>query len=217
MDHMYHLILILGAFLISLVSIRMPNKVFRWICFIFLITSINEGIIIPLLKRKEVLYNIQFYNAFSLVDMTVWFGIFYILHHKRRYKIFAIAAFGFCMAHSLLELFYLKGWSSFHTDSFRVYDICIIALALFYFYETLRVPYHDINRDPYFWIAAACFLYHALLFVTFTTQAQPDYWSLPNASKFFYILQFTGNTFYYVLLSLSFLICYSTYSRQVRA
>ena len=213
---MFVTLLVICTFLVSLTSLKMHFAFLRWISLILLLTIINEGMIQWLLY-SGIRRNVIYYNAFSLADMTVWFIVFFLIHQKKPYRVFIVTAFVVCMAYSLIELLYLKGWWHFHTDSFRLYDISMIIMALMYFYEKLKEVYHNLVADHVFWIAAACFLYHSLLFVTFTTQSQPDYWSLPNAGRFYNILQNTGSLFYYLLLSLSFFICYSRFSRQVQA
>jgi len=213
---MYLILLEIMAFIVSLISLRMNYPLFRWICGILLLTVINEGILVPYFKGEGMVNNVIFYNVFSLADMTVWSIIFYKIHEKRSYKIFTAAAYALFMLYSLIELVFINGWHQFHTDSFRVYNICIIISAIFYFYEKLREVYHNLLTDPLFWVAAACFLYHSLLFVNFTTLSQTEYWKTPNAARFYFILQDTASTFYYFLLSCSFLVCYFSYYRRAQ-
>lgn len=194
---------------------RIKDPIFKLICFVLFVTVINEWWIVPSFSHKKPFTSTEIYNAFSIVDMTIWSLIFYRLHTGRVKQFILIGAFVSIM-YSLAELFLIKNWRSFHTDSMRVYSISILLFSSLYFYSKLKREYYNLIMDPIFWICCGCFLYHSVLFVSLTTQSRPDYFKFKNSAQFFYILHDTGNTFYYLSLIIAFLICYFRYFNKVQ-
>jgi hypothetical protein len=210
----YFYTLLIFSFLTGFLCWMRKDGVFKWIHFILLVTVINELFIIWPQYQRGVYNNLMYYNVFSLIDMTVWMIVFYKINPP--YRRWIAGAYIICMAYSLVELLVIRGWDQLHTDSFRLYSITIMLAAMLYYYERLKEPYFNLVADPLFWIASACFLYHSLNFVVFTLH-QRQYWKLHEMGKMSTILQHSASTFYYLLLSLSFVLCYFSSSRQARA
>lgn len=196
------------AFVISLLAFRIKQPVFYLLCFILFFTVVNEWFVVQDFPLRRLLTHNEIYNFFSLADMAVWFGIFYLIlrGNTLQFTVFIAALLAF--AFTAWELFALKSWNEFHTDSMRVYSLFIIYFASLYFYSRLKLDYYNFLTDPIFWLCAACFLFHSSLFISFTAMARPEYFKLVNAEHFFFILHNAGNTFYYVLLSVASLLCY---------
>lgn len=188
-----------------MLSIRIKDPVFKWISGILFFTVLNELWLVPVFQQR---HSALYYNLFSVLDMIMWSVIFYLIHTQRTYRIIIIAAGLFYMAYSMAELFFIRGWHDLHTDSLRVYSICVITFSLLYYYSKYRKVYYNFIADPYFWLCSAVFLFHSIMFVNFTTQSRPDYWKQENAELYFYILLNTANSFYYGLIIFSILICY---------
>ena len=204
----------LTAFIVSLFCLKTKQPIYKLLCFILFITVINEWWLIPVFSEKRIFNRNEIYNAFSLLDMTVWFMVFYLIFQETKWKKFVIPGYIVVIIYSISELYFIKSWKIFHTDSMRLYSISIILCSSIYFYSKLKEEYYRLLSDPIFWICCACFFFHSLLFVNLTTQARPDYFKLENARRFFYILHNIGNTFFYLLLTASFILCYFRYYRK---
>lgn len=199
----------LATFLISLYSFSLIQaRLQQLLSFLLFLTVLNEAWLVPWVQKKDPWFTNVAYNAFSLVDITSWFVIFFLIYKKETLRLLIVMAWFACMGYSLWELCLTKGWKLFHTDSFRVYNICIIVLSFTYFYQKMREKYYNYSTDPHFFICAATFFFHSILFINLTTMAEKTYWKVPLAQKVFFLLHDIGNTFYYLLLSLSFIICY---------
>lgn len=199
------------AFLCGLIAwkrVRPPYT--HWIILLLGLTVVNESIIIPyvMYHRRNVDYNV-----YSFFDMATWLFVFYQVHKGKAIQKIIKPAAAFLFLYSLMEI-YWKGWGFLHTDSFRAYEIVILLLSCSYLYSIFRVEYHVLVYDPIFWIAAACIIYHAILFLNFTTLAENGYWFFKGSRKVFDVLQVIGNIFYYLFLSFSFFSCFNSKSNK---
>jgi hypothetical protein len=189
---------------------------FKLVIALLFITILNELIIAPYITKKFTLYDRNIaYNIFSLIDMTVFFYIFFKIHigSIRKYILGAIVL---VYIYSFVELFFLKGWRYFHTDSFSVYEIVIILLSLLYLYKLLKKEYYIAVIDPIFWLCSACLIYHSILIINFTTKADENYWRLKNALSVYILLQYIANISYYLILCCMFIsgIYYSNWQKK---
>ena len=195
------------ALIFSLVAFKATRPVFlRILTLLLFITVVNEIFIIPYIPSHNFGYNI-----FSFIDMLVWFYVFFNIHTNKRIKCGIVIAAIFCFSYSFIELEYISGWYVMHINSFRLYELCIIAFSTLYFYEINKKDYHNLFTDPLFWFCSACFIFHLLLFLNFTTINEKNYWHLQNSRLVFLILQTVAITFYYVLICIAFSICYYKY------
>ncbi len=148
------------------------------------------------------------YNIYSLIDMGVWFYLFYCILTRKKIRVLIIIAATICFSYALIELLYLRSWTLWRADSFRIYNLSIILFATLYFYEINKKEYHNIFIDPLFWISSACFLFHLLFFFNNTIMGQLFFWKLSNAKIVFVILQATANIVYYFLLCIGLIVCF---------
>jgi hypothetical protein len=177
----------------------------RWVTVIIGITVFNESALIPYVEKTGLVNHNIVYNAFSLVDMSVWFYIFWCAGGRRYRRVVALTA-TVSLFYSVYELSVLRNWSYFHVDSFRLYELAIIVFSVRYLFGLLREEYHNLAGDLFFWCCAACILYHGILFLNFTTVAEHNYWKIKNAVQIFFILQDMASVFYYLLICIGFLI-----------
>ena len=178
------------------------------IVFLLAITVLNECMIIPyFISLKKHATNIC-YNVFALIDMAIWFYVFYKINTKPSIRYFIIAGAIISFLYSFIELLFLKDWQHLHTDSMRLYGLIIIFLSACYFYQVMLKPYHNIFNDSIFWICAGCFLFHLILFINLTTLANAKYWNLKSAGFVQHLLQNIAIFCYYCCITIGFILCY---------
>lgn len=206
-------ILELIAMTVSLVLVRFTKGgSFKWICFILIITVLNEMIIVPFCNKTR---NIA-YNGFSLMDMLSWFMFFILIFPTKKTKRIIIFICASTMIYSLIEIIQKK-WLNLHCDSRRVYDIIVILLSVYYLYTILRKEYHNLWLDSVFWACCACIIYNSVEFINFTALSENgEYWNLKNAWINYQILQTLANTLYYSFICLAFFISYYKFKQKIR-
>ena len=204
------------ATILGIIAWRWVRPAFlRWIIPVLIATVLNELVIVPYLVRHFPASRDLAYNLFSLLDMGVWLYVFYRIHAGVKPGRYIIAATVAIYLYSFVEI-QIKGWTRLHTDSFRLYEIIILLLACTYLYRIFKMEYHRLMPDPLFWTSAACIIYHAVLFLNFTTLAENSYWYFNGADEVFIYLQAIGNIFYYLFLSFAFIACISSRSQASR-
>ena len=180
------------------------------------ITVLNELIVYFLFSnhstRKYINY---FYNGFSLIDMTVWFVTFYRINTNSQVRKLTVALGAILVLFSVIEIQFYQHWRLLHTNSMRLYCLSIILLSILYLNSLLSLEYHESHWNPYFYICSACIIYHSVLFgnLTILTEYQNRY--LANMHDIFAILQEIANCFYYLILCMSFIVCYLTQRRKI--
>lgn len=210
-------ILILMAFLTgSYACFFFRPYYFKLIVALLLVTFLNEMIVAPLLNKEFSIHWNVAYNVFSLIDMGVWLFIFYKINSGHKVQKFILPVTVVIFIYTCIELFCLKGWKVLHSDSFRVYEIFIIILSIIYLYRILKQEYYIIAFDPFFWMCAACLLYHSILILTFTIRKNAAYWHFKDAADVFFFLQVLADTSYYLLLCYMFIsgIYYSRWQKK---
>lgn len=193
----------------GLITYRVIRPVyFNVITVLLFLTVVTEIIIVPYVKVNDIFNRNIIYNVFSFVDMLSWYYVFFIIlkgYNIRKWvPILAVVSFSW----TAIELSKPNSWNYIHPDSFRFYECSIIFLSLTYFYEILKKNFYPVFSDPNFWICSACIIYHSLLFLTFTTLLENNYWSLKDADTIFLAIHNFTNIFYYTLISFAFISCY---------
>ena len=191
--------------------------ILRIFFLLLILTVVMEGVLIPNCKiwwdiRRNVVYNI-----FSLIDMSIWFLFFIRIFLAKRSKFFIAFIWIACLGFSLIELFYLKSWASFHTDSLRFFNLVAILLSIIYLFQLLKKEYHLIFSDPVFWLCAAGICFNSIFFVNLSTFAEAKYWKGLEPGRVFYILQCTAMGIYYLFICFAFITSYYNYKAMNKA
>lgn len=199
----------LCALLTGIILFHHIKPVFlRAIVVLLLITCINELILVRhFAGSKEASFANFYYNVFSLIDMTTWYFIFYHFFNTLKWKNVVVSGGIAIGVLSLIDLT-INGWDELHSRSLILYGFFISLLSIRYLYEIFIREVHDIFSDPFFWLSAACLLYQCLLIMNFTTIYLKEYWKIDNTEAIFNILMTAANVIYYLLISVSFVICY---------
>ena len=197
------------AFIAGLIAYKTIKPTFlKPIVFLLAITVLNEYLVIPYLVSFKKGFNNYGYNVFSFIDMATWFYLFYKINTKPSIRYFIITGAIVSLSYSFIELTFLKDWRQLHTDSFRVYELIIIFLSTYYFYQVMLKQYHNIFGDSIFWLCAGCFLLHLILFINLTMLNNGQYWNLKSSSFVQHILQNIAIFCYYCCITIAFVSCY---------
>lgn len=199
----------------SLLSFRARPTIFRWISILLFVGTFLETVWVPYLKYVGIEKNILYYNIFGFIEIGIWSGIFVSLMHRKRAKRMIIWGMVFCFAIQIYDHSVVYGWADMQRTSFHLCNVFMILVSLLFFYEGLKKEFYEPLTDPAFWMATGLFFYQSTLFVVETVDEFPDFYNMTNAWAYLEIVQNTGNTFYYLLLSLAFCLCYYQSSRRV--
>ena len=195
-----------------------PNRL-KVLVLLLVISVLTEGCVLVFATNGLVSRNLL-YNIFSILDIMTWSFAFYSVFVNRSKKVLVLILGIVVLIYTLFELTILESLYVFHTDSMKAYNLMIIFSSMIYLYDSLTVEYHNIFRDPFFFIVTGCLLYHSLFFITFTLQAEPQLWAeiermitykdeqAVKVDQNFFILINIANLFYYSLLCWSFFLFY---------
>ncbi len=179
---------------------------FRWLILLLFLTVLNETILtdhrIPSLR----LNNNLLYNIFSLIDLCVVQFMLYRIEAFQKIKRFILFSISINLVASIVELQFYSGWLQFHTQSFRLLNISNMLICLYYFRKVILEHKISLRKDTIFIFCTGLFMYHALLFINFTTVSIPSYWQLPSAMLIFQLLHLSANLIYYTSIILLFLM-----------
>lgn len=197
----------ISALVFGLISWKKTKpETFRWLTMLLFLTVLNETILtdhrIPSLR----LNNNLLYNIYSLADMFLIHWMFYKTKAFQKIRQFILISIGVNFIASFIELQFFSGWLQMHTQSFRLYNISSMLICLYYFRKVILEHKLSLRKDTIFIFSTGLFVYHALLFINFTTISIPGYWELPSAMLIFQILHLSANLIYYTAIITVFLI-----------
>ncbi|MDR0792630.1 MAG: hypothetical protein LBE82_04940 [Chitinophagaceae bacterium] len=189
---------------------------FKLVVGLLAYTLFNGLIIISSLKKAILYGNNIALNIFSLIDMAVFFYIFFRVFTGSAIRKYIAGAAVLVYIYTFTELFFLRSWRELHTDSMRVYEMVIIIFSILYLYKLLKKEYYIVVIDPVFWLCSACLIYHSILIINFTTIADKNYWNFKDAVFVSHLLLNIANTVYYLLLCSMFIsgIYYSKWRKK---
>jgi hypothetical protein len=151
-----------------------------------------------------ILLGISSYLAYRVIPNTPWFNLltifeycfyFFILYRIIRNPIVRKTAFHLIWIYPLiagLNIFYLQKTTSFHTITYSLGGLLVVAFCIFYFFELFQRPQSvNLSRNPDFWICSGLLFYFACTF--------PIYGMINNITKLPKIILFNLNTIFNVL------------------
>lgn len=197
---------IVTCFLISLTVFRNSKEEYRYLksfpFFLFGSVIIEcLGSYLGSLGRN----NITIYNVFILIEFCYYLFIISLIIRKKRIKqllrlVIVIYALIF-----ILNYVFFQGVNQFHTNTYALGCLLVVASCMYYFFELFQLPKSDnLVRNPAFWICTALLFYYCCSFPLF---AFINVWVdispilLDNFENIITIL----NIFLYTLLAIAFL------------
>lgn len=165
MDVFSTLIFISIAFLASL-TIYLQRKAPGYLTFFpffLLINVIVESISVYLVLHQK--YNIFLLNPFTVLSICFYlFTLRGIIHNMRVKKILLYLVLIYPVV-AFFNIFFLQKAAVFHTMSYSLGCLLIIAFSIYYFYELFQLTGTvNLLRQPAFWICTGLLLYFACSF-----------------------------------------------------
>ena len=148
------------------------------------------------------------YNLYSLGEMLCWFAFFYeIFPSPRRRKIIIFLGMSY-LAFAVVEFCTYHKWlHEFHTDSYRLYCIYIMGLAVLYLSDIMQYKsYHPLQKDAVFWLCAGALIFQSVFFVHLTVLNIASFRSDFGSIMVWNIVLYFAEILYYGLLCVAFFI-----------
>lgn len=152
--------------------------------------------------------NTAIYNLFSVFEFCFYlFLISLIIRNAKAKKIIAFASLFYAFV-SLGNIFFFQGINHFHTVTYSLGCLMIVAACIYFFLELFRLPRAvKLSVDPAFWICSGLLFFYCCgfplyAFLNFWAQFE---WVVTNFQKIVAIL----NIFLYSLFIIAFL-CHKT-------
>jgi hypothetical protein len=182
-----------------------------------ILATFNENIFIHHSKHWWNISRNIFYNAFSLIDISLWFIVFFKIFSENK-LMQKVVIFGSTtiLIYSLLEIFYLRSPNQLHTDSLMSWSAFVVVLCLVYFSDVLKKECHLLSRDPSFWLCAGAICFNAVFFLNLQTIGATEYWENAGTALIFDVLQCAAIFLYYLFICFAFIVHYYNYRRISR-
>ncbi|HEY4150067.1 MAG TPA: hypothetical protein VGM41_14105 [Chitinophagaceae bacterium] len=159
----------------------MANIIFILVCFAASLTNyLNKNAplylkLFPLFLLTEVVCeytglmiarrhhsNVFLYNMLTVMEFGFFYFFFYSVYRGALVKKIVAIITILYLAGTLFNIFFIQGRHVFHTYSFMVGCLLVIAGSIYYFLQMFRYPQPgSILREPAFWITAGLLFYYA--------------------------------------------------------
>ena len=106
--------------------------------------------------------NLYLYNIIIIVEFLFYMFFFYSAYRVSVAKKAVMVLMVIYLIGALINIFFIQGMKVFHTYTFMIGCLLVIAGSIYYFLQMFRYPQTgSIIRDPAFWIASALLFYYA--------------------------------------------------------
>lgn len=149
--------------------------------------------------------NVFLYNIISILEFTFYFFCYYSIYRVALAKKTMLVVLLVYFACAVINIFFIQGKNIFHTYTYMLACLLIIAASIYYFLEMFRYPQTgSITRDPGFWIISALLFYYSCVLPVFGIVNYISSIS-PSLNQIFgFIIKLT-NILLYSLFTLAFL------------
>jgi hypothetical protein len=157
---MYIIVVLVLCFIASLTNYLNKNAPLYLKLFpVFLLqVLICEYIGVQMASHQQ--NNLFFYSITSVVEFMFYFFFFYSVYRSSKAKRTVLILMAVYLVGALVNIFYIQGRKVFHTYSFMVGCLLVIAGSIYYFLQLFRNPQQgSIMREPAFWITSALLFY----------------------------------------------------------
>jgi len=108
--------------------------------------------------------NLWLYNIFTAMEFGFYLYFFSAIYREPAAKSAALYAMIIYMVLALTNIFFIQGLNSYHTYTFMLGCVLILAFGAYYFFQLLKVPTSSqggsLTRIPAFWITAGLMVYY---------------------------------------------------------
>ncbi|MBC7873585.1 MAG: hypothetical protein H7Y01_06305 [Ferruginibacter sp.] len=198
--------IIAGSFLISLNLFFIPRSTNQYLKLFppFLLLTLaaeSTGQYLRYLGDN----NVVLYNFFSTFEFAFYLWIIsLVIQNPRVKKLTRIILLLYLFA-AAINIFLIQGLRTFHSNSYCLGCLLVVALCVYYFLELFRLPkYDNLLGNPAFWICTGLLFFYSCSFPLF---GLIHYWSkipkvlIDNIQAITNIL----NIFLYTLFTIAFL------------
>jgi len=164
------------SFLASLRTFILPPQKDRYLKLFppFLFLTLVAEIVGQYMSHKRQI-NAVLYNPFSVFEFCFYFWIISLLvKNKGIKKIIRIAMIVYAIA-AIINIGWIQGIKTFHTNSYGLGCLLIVACCIYYFLELFRTRQNTkLIRNPAFWICSGLLIFYCC---TFPLIGLLEYWS----------------------------------------
>jgi hypothetical protein len=144
-----------------------PSNLYLKVFPVFmLITTISGGLLNYLaLKGKN---NVLPSNIYSVFELCFYFYILsQIIQNKKMKRVILWVLFIYPIL-AFINIFYIQGTAAFHTSTFCLGALLVVAFCVYYFFELFQRPVAlNLFREPAFWICSGLLFYFSCSFPLF--------------------------------------------------
>lgn len=194
------------AFVTSLTLYFQPNNApyLRLFPFFLLLNLVVEVIAEYLGLHHK--HNIFLYNPFSVLTFCFYFYMLYrIIHNSKFRKIITWLLWIYPLV-AFINIFFIQKITVFHTMTYSLGCLLIVAICIYYFLELFRLP-HSVNllRQPAFWICTGLLFYFSCIFPIYGFNSILTSNATPATIRSLIILLTLLNVFLYSSFTIAFL------------
>jgi hypothetical protein len=148
---------IVGLF--SLYQRKLSNGLlfFPWFLLLTLIVEI-----FGLVRSEKGLNNIAIYNFFTVFEFVFYFFLLQKNIQKMKARKIVLYSIYVYVFSAVMNIFFVQGMSRFHTLTYSVGCLMLVAVCIYYFFELFQLTKSvNLLREPFFWITSGLLFYYS--------------------------------------------------------
>lgn len=148
--------------------------------------------------------NLSIYNFFSVFEFLFYLFFITLIIRNRKVRLIIRLTAALYVIVSIINILFIQGMKAFHTVTYSLGCLLIVAACIYYFYELFRQPKSvKLWVDPAFWICSGLLFFYCCGFPLY---AFINFWSkLKWVIKSFDGIVTILNIFLYSLFTIAFL------------
>ena len=109
--------------------------------------------------------NITIYNFFSVLEFCVYIWLISLIITSKKVKFIAMIVLVLYFVLAVLNILFVQGPKVFHTISYSIGCLLVVAFCIYYFLELFRQPKSDgLVNNPAFWICTGLLFFYCCSF-----------------------------------------------------
>jgi hypothetical protein len=149
--------------------------------------------------------NISIYNFFSAFEFGFYLFLISLIIRSARVKKFIWITIGVYFLVAVTNILFVQGIKTFHTTSYAIGCLLVVAFCIYFFYELFRAPSRGkLQYNPAFWICTALLFFYCCGFPLYGLM---NLWArtLPLVVNSFETITTILNSILYSLFTIAFL------------
>ena len=193
------------AFLSSLtIYLRRDRETYLRFFPLFLLIVCTQEAISGYRQSIHILNNLFYYNPYTILVCCFYFlTVYWIIRSKKVKRIILVILFLYPLI-AAINILFLQKADSFHSITYSLGGLIIVALCVYYFFELFQAPANaSLLRQPSFWICSGLLFYYSCSFPLYGFNNLLASASLTVIKNLIFVFQILD-----VLLYLSFTIAF---------